>query len=422
MTTKRILRMCLFWAITLVLAYWAIFGAAIGLRDFKKWVPAIPQGLELAGGTSSVYEVTDAANHSAEDLAVKMDDAIRIMRARLDHSGLAVATIAKQGTSRIRVEMPNASNGDTVRKLLASPAKVQFKDPTGAVFMEGKDVASARPGYDQSGKWGLSIVLSATGRAALAKASADFLNQKLTVTLDGESIADVSVPTVIKDGKWQFAGDTLTEQSARDLAITLESGELPLAFSEKDVRVQSPTLGQDIAKKVLIAAAIGLGLVILIMIFFYRVPGAVSSVSMVLFVLYFIFMLATWPGVQLSLAGITGVILATGMAIHFNVTVFERMREEYAEGKSLASAINHGFSRALFAILDSGIIAFIAAGMLYWLGSGAIKGFALTLGLGTVVSMFTTLVVMRYLLRFTAEIKWLPESWFVKRNKEEQTV
>ena len=371
----------------------AIFGLNIGALEIKPLVSGISQGLDLRGGVSAVYLAVDEGQ---EDYASLLSGTMAVLRSRLTGQGFTEATVTQQGTDRIRVEIPDVDDPNEILNIIGQPAKLEFKTPDGEVIMDGSAVKKAEMGYLE-GQPVVQFELNDEGTDAFAKATAANIGKAISIELDGNVISEPTVNTAITGGSGYIEGN-FTAESAQNLAMLIQSGTLPLNIEQLEVRTISATLGEDALSTSMTAAIIGVLLVILFMIIMYRLPGAVASLALLIYILIDLFLLAVIPGVQLTLPGIAGIVLSIGMAVDANVIIFERVKEELKAGKTVRASVESGFKRAFTAILDSNITTIIAGVVLMIFGAGSIKGFAITLTIGVVASMFTAVVVTRFLL------------------------
>jgi preprotein translocase subunit SecD len=271
--------------------------------------------------------------------------------------------------------------------------------------MTGTDISDVSVGLDTTGQPGIDFILSPEGTDIFAQHTAANVGRILTITLDKRVISAPSISTSIPDGQGQITG-SFTPESANALAVQLRYGSLPIPLKVVETRIIGPTLGEDSLQKSLIAGAIGMLIVILFMTIYYRMPGAAAVVSILLYgvILYALFKLI---GVTLTLPGIAGLMLSTGSALDANILVFERFKEELRNGRVLKQAYDQAWTRAWPSIRDSNIAALITAVILFWFGSsfGAtiVKGFAITLFLGVITSLFSSLFITRSLLAWMLE-------------------
>ena len=330
-----------------VLLYLALFGVSFGLREIRPMATLIKEqklGLDLTGGFYAVYQAVDP---TIEDFEAKMDGAVLVYRNRLDAKGMTEATVQRQGSDKIRVEIPSTeTDPQALSQFLSTPAKLEWKDNDGNVIMEGANVVSAQAGYSD-GQYVVSFKLDDEGKKTFASLTAEYAGTSKTITieLDGSVISTATVSNTIASGEGIIQGG-FTQESATTLAMQIESGALPLEISESEVRSVSATLGADALSKGVLAGAIGVGLIVLFMLCIYRLPGLIASIALMFYILITFFCILTLPGVQLTLPGVAGVILSIGMAVDANVIIFERIREEMRSGKSLRTSVENGFQKA----------------------------------------------------------------------------
>ena len=379
----------------------ALFGIGKGsmINYLKPWGEAISLGLDLRGGVYTVYEAED---DGTEDFETKMSSTVSILTSRLTRQGFTEATVTRQGTNRIRVEIPNVSDPNEILRIIGTPAQLNFVDEAGTVLMEGSMVKNAQAAQDQNGSPCIAFELNDEGAKIFAEATAANLGKTISITLDGETISTATVQTVIAGGKGEITGN-FTAEEAMNLATLILSGALPLNLSQLEVSAISATLGVEALDRAIQAGIIGVILVMIFMVFRYRLCGIVADIALTIYIMIVVLLLAL-TGAQLTLPGVAGIILGIGMAVDANVVIFERIREEVKIGLPLTSAIRKGFSNALSAIIDANITTIIAAVVLYAFGTGTIRGFALTLGIGVATSMFTAIFVTHKLLDIFADL------------------
>ncbi len=422
MNVRKIVALVLIVFLTAVFGVIAINGIAWGIYEIRPLAEQIPKGLDLTGGVSVVYEAKDLSD---PNLANNMAIVESIMRTRLDSEGYPEATIARQGTGRMRIEIPiNESNmvddPSVITQYLVKPAKIEFVDPDGTVLFDGAAMENVGPSINESGAYVVNFKLNAeaasvfaatTARlAALNEAEVGAAAKSISIVMDGTVISAPVVNTAIPSGQAEISG-TFTAESAQLLSQQIQSGALPIEMEEIEVRSVSATLGENALENGILAGAIGILLVFVFMAVVYRLPGLMADLALSIYIIIVLALLATFPGVQLTLPGIAGIILSIGMAVDANVIIFERMSEEIRSGKSLRTAVKAGFQRAFAAILDGNITTIIAAVVLLLFGTGSIKGFAVTLLIGIIVSFLNAVLVtrglMNLLLGFNIENKAL---------------
>lgn len=381
---------------------------------------AISKGLDLVGGSSITYVAQPDENAENFDMATALDTVESMLRQRLDTLGYTEATIAKMGTDRIRVEIPGIDDPEDALKKLGSTAKLEFLDSSGNVILEGKDVKEAVANYGQTSEssmgsqYYVSLTFNDSGRQKFADATekmaklASSSKNYIDIELDGENISRASVSYRIDSDSCMISGN-FTKDEAVYLAELISSGQLPVVLREIELRYVGPTLGSEALASSIKAGLIGTLIVMLFMILVYRLPGLVSAIALVSYISIFAILIIVFK-VNLSLPGIAGIILTIGMAVDSNVVIYERIKEELNTGKSTRAAVKSGFSRAFSAILDSNVTTIIASIVLWYFGTGAVRGFAITLFIGVVVSLFTALCVTRVLLNSVTNMgagRWL---------------
>ena len=351
-------------------------------------------GLDLSGGVSITYQAKED-NPSAED----MSDTIYKLQQRVEGYS-EEAQVYQEGNNRINIEIPGVSDANAILEELGKPGSLEFTDPEGNVVLDGTDVAEAEGGVAQddtgNNQYVVSLQLTTEGTKKFAEATEENLGQQISIVYDGEVISAPVVQSVISDGRAQITGMESIEE-ARNLASTIRIGSLSLELEEVRSNVVGAQLGTEAIHTSLIAGAIGLGLVMIFMIVVYSLPGVVAAWALLIYTALELVMLNAFD-LTLTLPGIAGIVLSIAMAVDANVIIYARIREEIAAGKSVRNAIKTGFQKALSAILDGNITTLIAAAVLGMLGTGSVKGFAMTLALGIVLSMFTALVISRLIV------------------------
>lgn len=375
------------------------FGKGTMINYLKPWGDAISLGLDLRGGVYTVYQ---AENNDDPDFDTKMESTVSILTSRLTRQGFTEATVTRQGSDRIRVEIPNVSDPNQILTIIGTPAQLYFVDESGNNLMEGSMVKNAQAAQDQDGKPCIAFELTDEGAKIFAEATAANLGKTISITLDGETISRATVNTVIAGGKGEITGN-FTADEAKNLATLILSGALPLNLTQLEVSAISATLGVEALDRAIQAGIIGVALVMLFMLFRYRLCGLVADIALTIYIMIVVLLLAL-TGAQLTLPGVAGIILGIGMAVDANVVIFERIREEVKNGRPIGSAVRKGFSNALSAIIDSNVTTIIAAVVLYAFGTGSVRGFALTLGIGVATSLVTAVFVTHKLLDIFADL------------------
>lgn len=357
---------------------------------------SIKQGLDLQGGTHVVLQAVDTPELKVDDDAVNRS--VKIIERRVNELGLTEPVIQRQGKDRIIVELPGVKDPEKAIAMLGRTAMLQFKDDKGNVVLTGKDLKDARAQVSQGSQAVVGLEFNDEGGEKFANLTARNIGRQIAIVLDGEVLTAPVVQEAITGGRAQISGSRNVEEAER-LAILLRSGSLPVKIEILENRTVGPTLGQDSKDKSIKAFTIGIGGVFVFMLLFYRLSGVVADIALLLYVMLLLLVMR-YLEATLTLPGIAGIILSIGMAVDANVLIFERFKEEIRKGRTLRSAMDSGFSRAFVTIMDSNVTTLMAAIVLFYLGTGPIKGFAVTLALGTLLSMFTAITVTKFLLRF----------------------
>ena len=406
--------------VMIVILAGAIYASIFGIDEYGSGsAGAIKQGLDLAGGVSITYQVEGDEKPSAED----MSDTIYKLQQRVENYSTE-SQVYQEGDDRINIEIPGVSDANAILEELGQPGSLIFYSQEGEEILTGTDVEDAQAGYQQDDMGNneyvvqLTFTEEGTEKFAEATTAAAPNHDVIYIVYDNQIVSYPSVQTAITDGHAVITGMEDYE-TAETLASTIRIGGLKLELTELRSNVVGAQLGEEAIHTSLIAAAIGLGLVAIFMIAVYFVPGIASVIGLAMYTALIILMMNAFD-VTLTLPGIAGIILSIGMAVDANVIIFARIREEIASGKTVDSAITIGFKKALSAILDGNITTLIAALVLGWLGTGTIKGFAVTLALGIVVSMFTALVITKQIVRAFYAIGIKDEKWYgrAKERKE----
>jgi len=384
-------RLLLFIAICLLLIASAYF--TFGVADRQ-----ITRGLDIAGGLYVLLEAVETGEQEVDADAIER--AIAVIRMRVDELGVAEPVIAAQGENRVRIELPELRDAQRAREIIGRTARLSFVGPDGAEILTGANLRRASMERDPSGRNPypfISLEFDEEGAQLFAAATGKFLNQPISIVLDDEVISAPHVRSVITDGEAVIEGD-FTAEEAGNLALLLRSGSLPVELVELESRLIGPTLGHRTEEISKIAAAAGLSAVILFMVLYYRFAGLIAGVALLFYLTLVLGALSVLP-TTLTLPGIAGLILSIGMAVDANVVIYERIKDELRSGRTMRSAMENGFERAFRAILDSNVTTIIATVVLFALASGPVRGFAVTLFIGIVSSMFTAVVVTKFLIR-----------------------
>jgi len=351
-------------------------------------------GLDLADGVSITYQTVDP-NPSDEDMA----DTIYKLQQRVQNYSTE-AEVYREGDNRINIDIPGVSDANAILDELGKPGSLIFVDPQGNTVLTGDQVATAKAGIiDNNGnsEYVVSLTFTEEGSKAFADATSRLIGQRIAIIYDNIIYSNPTVQTAITGGTAQITGMTSYDE-AKNLASTIRIGSLSLELEELRSNVVGAKLGQEAISTSMKAAIAGFVVLAIFMIAIFLLPGVASVIALALYVILEILLLSAFE-ITLTLPGIAGIILSIGMAVDANVIIFTRIKEEIGLGKSVYESINTGFKKALSAIIDGNVTTLIAAAVLYLRGSGTVKGFAQTLALGIMLSMFTALFVTRFVLK-----------------------
>lgn len=409
MNMKKTLLFILIVAIVGFSAFTAINGIEIGGKKISKVKDSIDLGLDLAGG---VYVILEAQTDlQGAELQKAMERSKMIINERVDGLGVSEPNITIEGNNRIRIELAGVENPQEAIDLIGKTAQLQFIDSKGNEVLTGKNIKASNAVFqktDFGDKPVVSLEFDKEGTEAFKEATSKLMNQENTrdkiiyIILDDEIISAPVVKNVISDGKAVIEGEFDVEEANR-LATLISAGALPVEMSELQTSVIGPTLGLKALEKSIKAGAFAVLIIFTFMLIYYRIPGLVADIGLTIYILIVVYAMK-YLGVKLTLPGIAGLILSVGMAVDANVLIFERIKEELRNGKSIRASIDHGFQRALTSVLDSNITTLIAGIVLYYFGIGPIKGFGVTLILGIIASMITSVFVTKHLLKLTADM------------------
>ncbi len=421
MKKKSIVTFCLLVIVAILLNLVAFFGLPGVYRDkFGGMLDSetgIRQGIDLAGGSVITFEAQ--AENPTQD---QMDAVKAVYETRLTGAGYTESRISVNEGGKVTIEIPNggapaaegeettgttAADTDEAVELLSQIAKLTFRDADNNVVLNGEDVKSAQSIYGQPNEnapqqYYVTVEFTTEGTKkfseATEKAAAEAEGRNIIqIFMDENVVSAPRVQTKIDTSSCVISGD-FTAQDSATLANQINSGNLPFEMKKITQETVGAELGQDALPKSLLAAGIGILLIMLFMIWRYRLPGAVACISLAIYVGLICLAIGVFR-VNLSLSGIAGIVLSIGMAVDADCIIFERMKEELAIGKSIRASVEAGFSKALSAIIDSNITTIITCVVLYMSGIGTVTGFATTLGIGVVLSMFTAIVITKLLMR-----------------------
>lgn len=401
-------------------------------------------GLDLQGGSRLVLEAYDTDSVKVNDDAVS--GVVAVIRNRIDALGVTEPTIQRKGSKQVVVELPGIKDPDRAIKVIGDTAQLEFVEAEwapgdekvlsekkvqefygkgarldkvkeyrgGEVISErpiilkstvltGSDLKGAWPGIDSYGNPVVDIEFTGKGADIFANVTTRNVGKPIAIILDKKIISAPSVREPISGGRAQISGNFKIDE-VQDLVVKLKAGALPVPVRVIENRVIGPTLGRDSIDKSKFAGMIGLAFIVVFMIIYYRYPGFLAVLALVIYCLLNIAILALIR-TTLTLPGIAGFLLTIGMAVDTNIIIFERLKEELLTGKTITVAIETSFKRAFAAILDSHVTTLIAAATLFWLGTGTIKGFAVTLSVGIVASLFTALTITHMMMSMSVDAK-----------------
>ncbi|MBE6991882.1 MAG: protein translocase subunit SecD [Ruminococcaceae bacterium] len=418
---KSVLTIVIIVAVIALMASTAVNGLDVGYFIVPSLEDGVVLGLDLVGGSEITYDAVIPAGTSNDDIAAGMDSAQTMLRQRLNNLGYTEANVYLAGETRVVVEIPNVDDPEEAVQQLGTTAVIEFQDADGNVLLDGNMIESAQAAYGPIDDSGLSVyhvvlTFNDEGRELFKEATKAVANRKgddnyVAIVMDGTTISSPFVDkTKFKDTGIDTEsaiiqmGDGASMDEVKYLADIISAGKLPFTLENVKLQAVGASLGEKSLETSLVAGLIGLIIIAIFMIAVYRLPGIVSVIALMFYAGMFAIILAVGH-INLTLPGIAGIILTIGMAVDANVIIFERIREELRSGKTIRAAIDAGYNRAFAAILDSNITTAIAAVVLWWQGTGTIMGFAKTLLIGVIVSMFTMLVITRILLRALVNMK-----------------
>ena len=357
---------------------------------------SIRKGLDLMGGTHVVLEAEDTEIAKVDDDA--MQRVVSIMERRINELGLTEPVIQREGERRVIIELPGIKDPDAAIQTIGKTAMLEFKDEDGNTLLTGTDLKDAQPAMNQQNNSAVvNLEFSDEGAEKFADATLKNVGRTISILLDGEVLTDPVVREPIMGGRAEISGQRDLEEAQR-LAVLLRSGALPVKVNIIETRTVGPSLGNDSKQKSEFAFVVGVAAVLIFMLLFYRACGFIADISLMAYTLMLLAILKALDA-TLTLPGVAGIILSIGMAVDANVLIFEHFKEEFRLGKSIRLAMETGFKRAFTTIFDSNITTIIAAAVLFMFGTGNIRGFAITLGLGVLLSMFTAITLTQYLLK-----------------------
>ena len=363
-------------------------------------------GLDLKGG---VYAVLEAAPEKEGDVIDNetMNSLIEVLDRRINGIGVAESVVQKAGNNRVIIELPGISDTTEAINMIGKTALLEFKimdenGNLGPTLLTGGALKKAQVGYGNLGEPQINFEMKPEGAIEFARITRENVGKQLAIVLDGKVQTAPVIRTEIPGGTGSISGNYTVEEAKRT-ATLLNSGALPIKAEIVETRTVGASLGDESIAASMVAGKVAMALIGIFMIIFYRFPGIVADIALVCFGLI-TFALLQFIGATLTLPGIAGLILSAGMAVDANVIIFERIKEELGFGNTIRGAINAGFSKGFVAIFDSNLTTLIITGILFIFGTGPVKGFAVTLTIGTVASMFTAIVMTKVLLMVFVEV------------------
>ena len=434
---KTILSVGVVVVIIALLAFAVFYGLDLGFVEIEPLQDGVTLGLDLVGGSEITYEAVVPEGMSDSELKQAMEAVQTMLRQRLNSMGYTEGVVVLSGDRGVNVSIPNVSNPEQALQMLGTTAVIEFRDHTGKAIITGEDIESATAAYmpaDETGvyEYIVSLKLKPEGQAKFREGTREVASlsdpdlRYVAIVLDDEIISSPMVSAeyastgIDTDSPIIQLGDSSVEY-ATYLAGIINSGSLPFELRDTKLQAVGASLGERSLETGIKAGVIGIILVMIFMLVVYRLPGLIADLALVLYMALFLVVMAAFR-LNLSLPGIAGIILTVGMAVDANIVIYERIREELISGKTLRSAVDAGFKRALTAILDSNITTMIAGFVLLWKGTGTILGFAKTLLIGVVLSMICMLIVPRAILRSLASLRrYNPALYGLGKKRESGT-
>ncbi|MGB9920119.1 MAG: protein translocase subunit SecD [Moorellales bacterium] len=386
---------------------------AAGAYLLRPLLGLIEYGLDLQGG---VHVVAQARGREGKPVTDEdMRQLQMVIRQRVDELGVTEPLIQRQGADRLIVELAGVKDPDEAVRLIGKTAMLEFKTYDGKVVVTGAELKDARPGrHPYTNEPIVELEFNAEGARKFGEVTQELVQQygendprrRIAIYLDQELLTNPFVRSAITTGKADIEGGFASFDEAAELAALLRGGALPVNVDILEKRLVGPTLGQDSLARSRVAVTVAVVGVLIFMLLVYRLPGVVADLSLVVYGLLLLAALAG-IGAVLTLPGIAGILLSLGMAVDANIIIYERIKDELRSGKTLRAAVEAGFRRAFWTIFDANLTTILAAAVLYFLGTGPIRGFAVTLVLGIAASFFTAIVLTRWMLRLLVRVEFL---------------
>ena len=404
---KSIIVLSVVAVVIILLAVFAVVDFPIGntVYDYHGYAKTIKLGLDMSGGVSAVFNVID---DGLSDLDVRIDGTVASLQELLVSKGYTEATVTKgtnsNGLNTIRVEVPDVDDPETVLSLIGRPATLEFKleesEAAEAVIIGSEHLETAYVTTDDNSAYAVGLKFNDEGTKVFSDMTSANVGKSTYIYINGELYTTVNINSAITNGSAIITSQAgYSFEEAKDFATRLQSGTFGVKLQQAEVRSISPTLGANAVRNALIAGVIGIALIFVFLAVIYRGMGLAADVALCIYIVLLLWFSAVLPWVQLTLPGIAGLLLSIGMAVDGNVIIFERIREEYrGTSKPIKSAVKAGFKRSIAAIIDGNVTTLIGAIVLWAVGSAAIQGFAVTLFIGIILSMFTSLLITRLVL------------------------
>ena len=404
---KSIIVLSLVAVFIILMAVFAVVDFPIGntVYDYHGYAKTIKLGLDMSGGVSAVFNVIDDGH---PDLDVRIDGTVASLQELLVSKGYTEATVTKgtnsNGMNTIRVEVPDVDDPETVLSLIGRPATLEFKleesDTAEAVIIGSEHLETAYVTTDDNSAYAVGLKFNDEGTKVFSDMTSANVGKSTYIYINGELYTTVNINSAITNGSAIITSQAgYSFEEAKDFATRLQSGTFGVKLQQAEVRSISPTLGANAVRNALIAGVIGIALIFVFLAVIYRGMGLAADIALCIYIVLLLWFSALLPWVQLTLPGIAGLLLSIGMAVDGNVIIFERIREEYrGTSKPIKSAVKAGFKRSIAAIIDGNVTTLIGAIVLWAVGSAAIQGFAVTLFIGIILSMFTSLLITRLVL------------------------
>lgn len=399
MTRKKSIVVLTLLAVFIVLmTVFAVVEFPIGLYDYTGYAKTIKLGLDLSGGVSAVFIVDEP---ETDDLQTRIDGTVQGLQNLLVSKGYSESVVS-YSNGKIRVEVPDIDDPEQVLELIGRPQSLEFRDGEGTsakVLIVGRDhIENAYVTYDDNGNYAVGLKFNSEGTKIFSDVTANY--QTIYIYANNELYTTVSVNSAITNGQCIITSSKgYTYDEAYDFVTQIQSGTFSVTLVKDQIRTISATLGEGAIKSALIAAAIGIAIVFIFMAVVYRISGLAADIALIIYILLLLWFCSVLPWVQLTLPGIAGIVLSIGMAVDGNIVIFERIKDEFKHSsKPVSTCVKAGFKRSLGAIIDGNVTTLIGAIVLWIVGSASISGFAVTLFIGIILSMFTSLLITRLIM------------------------